>query len=89
MRIIIIIQTIIILAGAYYFYTQSQVPAVAPETIVPTLQPATSTSNYPGYEPPTGNPPGFEAEATSSVDVSASDVGMEYPTMDEDVPQAQ
>jgi hypothetical protein len=91
MRIIIIIQTVIILLGAYYFYMQSPVQTVLTAPVVPTLQPATSTGKYPGYEPPTGNPPGYEAEviASSSVNVSASDAGMEYPTMDEGTPQAQ
>lgn len=82
MRIIIIIQTLIILAGAYYLYQQSQ-PAEMPTT--PTLEATTTPALLEGYTPPTENPPPFDNVATTTVEsdiTGHSDVGMEYPIMD-------
>lgn len=91
MRIIIIVQSIIILLGGYYLYTQSQLKTVEPVT-VPTLVPAAPADEHPGYEPPTENPPGYEAEVsatTTSPVTGPSDAGMEYPTMDTVPPEVR
>jgi hypothetical protein len=82
MRTIIIIQTIIILAGAYYVYQLSQ-PKEMPAS--PTLEATTTPAFLEGYTPPTENPPPFEnvATTTQESDITGhSDVGMEYPIMD-------
>lgn len=85
MRTIIIIQTLIILAGAYYFYLQSQ---ATPVPVEPTLEATTTPAFLEGYTAPTENPPAFENVATTSAEsdiTGHSDVGMEYPIMDEGI----
>jgi hypothetical protein len=85
MRIIIIIQTLIILAGAYYLYSQSQQPEVE---VSPVLTATTTTPFLEGYTPPTENPPSFEDVATTSdmSDITGhNDVGMEYPIPDNEL----
>lgn len=90
MRTIIILQAIIILLGAYYLFTQSQEKvAVTPDevpsaVVVPTVRE--------GYTPPTENPPRTEttdASSSTSGIVGHSDVGMEYPVMDETLPEVR
>ncbi len=84
MRIIIIIQTLIILAGAYYLYQQSKQTVETP--MRPTLEATSTPVLLDGYLPPTENPPPLDSVATTSKasDITGhSDVGMEYPIIDE------
>ena len=88
MKLIIIIQTLIIIAGGYYVYLLSHpketVVAPAPATTMPVVEPGTPRE---GYVPPTANPPADPTTLDSEV-TGHSDVGMEFPTPDEDM-QAQ
>lgn len=84
MRIIIIIQALVILIGAYYIFAQSQENVDSPEMLtVPAMVVPTDRA---GYTPPTEDPPVDETKsennATSGI-TGHSDVGMEYPIMDE------
>lgn len=83
MKLIIIIQTLIIIAGGYYVYLLSNATEVivepAPETSMPVIE---SGSARDGYTPPTENPPADPATLNSEV-TGHSDVGMEYPVPDE------
>ena len=84
MRAIIIIQAIIIILGAYYFYMQSQEKVVEPVTT--SEQPVVAPTVREGYMPPTENPPStseIDASTSASGVTGHSDVGMEYPIMDE------
>jgi hypothetical protein len=83
MKIIIIIQSLIILAGAYYIYTLSA-PIVIDEPS-PTITPALIIRE--GYTPPTANPPAV-TESTTTIETGVSgpsDAGMEYPILDSEV----
>ncbi|MBY0538305.1 hypothetical protein K2P47_02815 [Patescibacteria group bacterium] len=85
MKLIIIIQTLIIIAGAYYVYLLSNPKEVivepVPEASVPVIE---SDSVREGYTPPTVNPPADPATLNSEV-TGHSDVGMEYPIPDEEI----
>ena len=86
MKAIILLQSIIILLGAYYIYTLSQAKAPADVTPMIHLEQATTTE-HPGYVPPTGPPPTDESldvpsDATTSTPTGPSDAGMEYPVPD-------
>ena len=86
MKIIIIVQTLIIVAGGYYVYLlnnpKTEVVIEAPVITMPT-PPATGTDRA-GYTSPTSNPPVNPITASSSV-TGHSDVGMEYPTPDNEI----
>jgi hypothetical protein len=81
MRIILIIQTLIIIAGAYYFYTEiyskdSAEPVVREIELPP---PATTTEKAPAAEP---------VAATTSANTTIAgpnDAGMEWPVLEEDL----
>jgi hypothetical protein len=87
MKFIIIIQSLIIIAGAYYVYllSNNSVEETTIETIPQELMPV-GVPGEPreGYTPPTGNPPADPALLDSEV-TGHSDVGMEFPIPDEDV----
>ncbi len=83
MKLIIIIQTLIIIAGGYYVYllTHSTEVIVEPvPTVKINIEPGTVRE---GYTPPTENPPADEAVQSSEV-TGHSDVGMEFPVPDND-----
>lgn len=86
MKIIIIIQTLIIIAGGYYVYLlnnpKTEVVVEPPKINMPT-PPAIGAARE-GYTPPTSNPPVDPVTASSSVS-GHSDVGMEYPTPDNEI----
>jgi hypothetical protein len=85
MKIIILIQSLVILAAAAYIYWLSQNPVIIMEERAPMLAPTTTPPFLEGYTPPTENPPGYTESATSSdsSDITGhSDVGMEYPIPD-------
>jgi hypothetical protein len=84
MRAIILLQSIIIILGAYYIYTmthavkveESPVPVV---DMVPTTEP---TDTHPGYVPPKANPPSDEPVSSTTLKSTVTgpnDAGMEYP----------
>lgn len=79
MKIILIIQTIVILVGAYVIYTR--VYTQSDETTVPVLIPATTPSSS------TTEPIIIDTSATATNAVEApiihgpNDAGMEWPTM--------
>jgi len=85
MKLIIIIQTLIIIAGAYYVYLLSNKDEVivepVAETSMPVVEPGTPRE---GYTPPTENPPADPNELNSEV-TGHSDVGMEFPIPDEEL----
>lgn len=84
MRTIIIIQAIIIILGAYYFYMQTQEKVAEPVTA--TEQPVVVPTVRESYTPPTENPPStseIDASTSASGVTGYSDVGMEYPIIDE------
>ena len=87
MKIIILIQSIIILVGAYYIYTLPQAKTVVESA--PTVQIVPVDTVREGYVPPTTQPPRDESvttETSASSNISGpSDVGMEYPIMDEGI----
>ena len=87
MRTIIIIQTLIIIAGGFYIYTLSKEPKAEVKTEAPAIvtPPENIKNLHPGYVPPTENPPAVEATASGSKAFPGnSDAGMEYPIMDAD-----
>ena len=89
MRIIIIIQSLVTLLGAYYIYTLSYTVTVSetpPVMQVERRVPTTAAE----YVPPATNPPAESADtASSSAGASGpNDTGMEYPIMDDSI-QAQ
>lgn len=88
MKLIIIIQTLIIIAGGYYVYLLSHPKKViedsAPTIVAPTVKPGTPRE---GYTPPTANPP-IDPSTSDSAVTGHSDVGMEFPTPD-DAPQVR
>ena len=85
MKLIIIVQTLIIIAGAYYVYLLSNPTEVvvepAPPTPAPYVEPGTPR---PGFTPPTSNPP-IDPDIASSAVTGHNDVGMEFPTPDEEI----
>jgi hypothetical protein len=84
MKLIIIIQSLIIIAGAYYVYTLSHTTEVIVEsapTIKMNIEPGMVRE---GYTPPTENPPVDPVKADSEV-TGHSDVGMEFPIPDENI----
>lgn len=83
MRIIIIIQSLIILVGAYYIFTLSQADPVTSNPVLVTPPQATPNN----YVPPSSNPPVVESvPVTASSSISGpSDAGMEYPILDSEV----
>lgn len=85
MKLIIIIQTLIIIAGAYYLYLLNNEKEVivepVTETSMPVVEPGTVRE---GYTPPTENPPADPATLNSGV-TGNSDVGMEFPIPDEEL----
>lgn len=81
MRTIIIIQTLIIIAGAYYIYTLSQAPVIAPEPEPVVIEEVVT----PVPEPVVETEPEPDMSSVSADLTGHSDVGMEFPTMDEDV----
>lgn len=90
MRTIIIIQSLIILLGAYYVYTLRASTLVTPEPeLVPVAEMKVAPAVIEGYIPPTENPPRDETETDATTVTGSSDVGMEFPIMDEGVPEAQ
>ena len=88
MKLIILIQTLIIIAGGYYVYLLSQPKEVmvetAPTVTVPVVPPGTARE---GYTPPKNNPP-IDPQTSGSAVTGHSDVGMEFPTPD-DAPQVR
>lgn len=83
MKLIIIIQTLIIIAGGYYVYLLNNPKEIISETPAPVLTIPTDTPKIrEGYTPPTSNPPIDPADSSSTV-TGHSDVGMEFPTPDE------
>ena len=86
MKIIIIIQTLIIIAGGYYVYLLNNPKTeVVVELPVKTIPPAPAPGAIrEGYTPPTSNPPIDPTKASSSV-TGHSDVGMEFPTPDNEI----
>ncbi len=86
MKIIIIIQTLIIIAGGYYVYLiNNPKTEVVVEPQVNTMPPAPAPGAVrENYTPPTSNPPVDPVEASSSV-TGHSDVGMEFPTPDNEI----
>jgi len=86
MRTIIIIQAIIIVLGAYYLFMQSQKNAAVPDVVTPAEVVVPTVRE--GYTPPTENPPTtstIDATTSQSGITGHSDVGMEYPIMDEGI----
>ena len=83
MRAIILIQSIIIVLGAYYIYSISPATAVQP-SLVPIVQivPVAPTTTHAGYVAPKTQPPKDDTiiHASSSGITGPSDAGMEYPT---------
>jgi hypothetical protein len=82
MKIILVIQSLIILAGAYYIYTLSHETA-EPEVVVNEVIPA-----------PTSTPATIEVEETATVETKANtpvpiagpnDAGMEWPVFEDDL----
>ncbi len=88
MKIIIIIQTLIIIAGGYYVYLlTNEKSEVIVETPVENKEVETAAKRE-GYEPPTENPPSNIAEEVVETEITGhNDVGMEYPIMD--MPQSR
>lgn len=85
MKLIIIIQTLIIIAGAYYVYLLSNATEVIVEPVPEVSMPVVEKGEpRDGYTPPTENPPTDPATLNSEV-TGHSDVGMEFPTPDEDL----
>ena len=84
MRAILLIQSIIILLGAYYIYTLSHVTKVelSPVPVVQMVPTSTPNKLREGYTPPTTQPPKDTPviQATTSSITGPSDAGMEYPT---------
>ena len=81
MKLIIIIQTLIIIAGGYYVYLLTHPTKVIVEptpTIKMNIEPGVSRE---GYTAPTENPP--SAVKSDSTVTGHSDTGMEYPIPDE------
>lgn len=85
MRTIIIIQTLIIIAGGFYIYNLNKMPKTEVKTDSPSIViPADKTKNiHSGYTPPTGNPPSQTPATTTKGAPSHSDAGMEFPSLDE------
>jgi hypothetical protein len=84
MKLIIIIQTLIIIAGGYYVYLLTNKTEVVAEP-VPTIEmDVAPVAPREGYVPPTENPPMDPVEAKSEV-TGHSDVGMEFPVPDEEI----
>jgi hypothetical protein len=84
MKLIIIIQTLIIIAGAYYVYLLSnpkEIVEPVSETSMPVVEPGTPRQDY---TPPTENPPADPTTLNSEV-TGHSDVGMEFPIPDEEI----
>ncbi len=82
MKLIILIQTLIIIVGAYYVYLLSHSTEVIVEPVPPVSAPIVSPGTVrEGYTPPTANPPADPNELNSEV-TGHSDVGMEFPTPD-------
>lgn len=84
MKVIILVQSIIIVLGAYYLYTLreqvSEVPTNATLELMPVIPP-----NRDGYVPPTEQPPVEVTEASASTTEmigGPNDAGMEYPIQD-------
>lgn len=83
MKAIILLQSIIIVLGAYYIYTMSHAVSVEPSPVpvvdmVPTTSP---TDVHEGYVAPTKQPP-TDVAATATVKTTVTggnDAGMEYP----------
>jgi hypothetical protein len=83
MRTIVIVQTLIIIAGAYYIYTLSQAPAPEPEVETIQTDPVVPVTPPPVVE---AAPVVVPATTTVSTDPSGhSDVGMEFPIIDEGI----
>lgn len=84
MKLIILIQTLIIIAGGYYVYLlthEKEVPVAAEPTIEMNIE-----SDLPkdGYVPPTENPPA-ETIVDETGPIGHSDMGMEFPIPDDDL----
>ncbi len=83
MKVIILIQSIIILLGAYYMYTMSQRVEVVAEPPIVEMTPMKVPDTLEGYTPPTSNPPADETTVESGTTIKGpNDAGMEYPVMD-------
>ena len=87
MRTIILVQSIIIVLGAYYIYTLSAAAPVV-QTPVPAVEivpVSTTTEVRTGYSGPTTQPPEPTALPDTFISTSSvtgpNDAGMEYPTM--------
>jgi len=83
MKLIIIIQTLIIIAGGYYIYLLTNAKEVIVEptpTVKMNINPGEPRE---GYTPPTENPPA-ESPVTESEVTGHSDVGMELPIPDDE-----
>ncbi len=89
MKLIIIIQSLIILAGAYYVYTL-RAQTVAISESVPVVEMKVAPAVIDGYAPPSENPPPLDdVQSIDAAVTGSSDVGMEFPVMDEVAPEAQ
>ena len=81
-----------ILAGGYYLYTFNQASKadLQTQTATTTRLENNNKNLHPGYVPPTKNPP--NVESSDSIETKAvsgnSDVGMEFPTLDNATPTA-
>ena len=81
MKVIILIQSIIILLGAYYIYTLSKAEVVIETT--PVEQIVVPKPIRAGYVEPTEQPPRDVSELDASSTIKGpNDSGMEYPIMD-------
>jgi hypothetical protein len=83
MRAIILIQSIIIVVGAYYIYTMSHAVTAQPVAPVIDMVPKTTpTEIHEGYVAPTTQPPKDipVSTTTKSKVTGPNDAGMEYPT---------
>lgn len=86
MKAIILIQSIIILLGAYYVYTMNHRVSVVTEPPIVEIAPMKVPDTLEEYTPPTGNPPADETSVESSATIKGpNDAGMEYPIMDSTV----
>jgi hypothetical protein len=89
MRAVLVIQSLIILGGAYYVYTLTRPPAVTPAStpsvVVPEVPPAVERAD----ETPTATTTPDEVLVSSSSAViiteGDNDLGMEFPIPDEGV----
>ncbi len=83
MKAIILLQSIIIVVGAYYIYTLSHAVTAQPVAPVIDMVPTTTPGViHEGYVAPTSQPPKDTAATTAKkiAPTGPNDSGMEYPT---------